>query len=1150
MRIERLDLIAYGRFEGRSLDGLGAPGVHLVHGANEAGKSTTLSALDQLLYGIDHNCRYAFAHGGSTRLGARLSTTEGVALEIVRRKKRKNSLVDAAGEPLGEDALAPFLGDVGRQTFVTEFALGSDELRRGGELLSSGEGDLAQLMAAARSGMRLNTLLEVIEERQKALYLRRGHKPSVNAGLGRLRNARQDVQAATLRPEQYRDAERAVADAELELANVSADLRNARQREQMLQLLKAHLPALDERREVEQRIAAIRADGPAAPDDIREQAPGLFTERSERLGMAKAHTAALADIDARLAEVEVDETLLRHGASIDRLNREVLAILEAVDGQRSGTGEAELLRTRAEARLRTVHPDASLTDTALYRVPRALLAKVKELRDQGIARRDALRLARGEAERRRHAREQAGKQLAELPPLEDVSELQAALDAVPRDLLTTMTDAEIGHEQQELRFRQLVAGLALPDMAPADLLHLRLPSGERLAEVEARDDELAQEERDLDKEVGRAQRELDECRAKLSGLTSGLTVPSHDQLRALRAGRDELIAVLSDDPAHRASLRAAVREADEAADGMVRHAKLVASRTALDERIAALEALIPRHRERLAELAAARTRTRQDWAGLWETFPADAPAIGGASALVADVDRLKDMARTLAETRIELDRRGERLAEHAARLEHLLRPAQDGRQSGDRPSALLAHLAELLEAGDARLAEHRSAVARRAEAEQELGRAEAELADAEAAVAVAERERDEHARTWRQFLTGAGLPAERDLDTALADVESLLEVAKDVDEAERIERGAARDEQRIGEFERLLQDTLRACRRDVPTTPLGWEQAVETLARDLREHRNSARRRDELQENRQKLSGELEQGEAELRGVDGRLQDFAERVEVGSFQELEAAVRRAEELREQASALMSVQKSLPRGRELDVLVEQAEQCSLDDLGSELAELRDDIAGLEERKDDSAGRLADARRHLDGLDGSGDAARAEQEFAQICAALADDAEEYLRLETARLAIVACMEEYRHSDQDSVLARASALFEQLSLGRYSGLELSDEERPSVRARTSGGHPRTPGELSEGTRDQLYLALRLATLERHADAGNTLPIAVDDIFMTFDEARTDAALHVLDGMADRFQVIVFTHHEHVVHNAEKTLPAGRCHVHRLTP
>jgi uncharacterized protein YhaN len=124
----------------------------------------------------------------------------------------------------------------------------------------------------------------------------------------------------------------------------------------------------------------------------------------------------------------------------------------------------------------------------------------------------------------------------------------------------------------------------------------------------------------------------------------------------------------------------------------------------------------------------------------------------------------------------------------------------------------------------------------------------------------------------------------------------------------------------------------------------------------------------------------------------------------------------------------------------------------------------------------------------------------------------------------------------------------MFTQLSRGRYAGLELSDEERPSIRAKSSTCTLLAPTALSEGTRDQLYLALRLATLERHAVVGNALPITVDDIFMTFDEARTEAALGVLDGLADRFQVIVFTHHEHVIRSAVKELLEGRCHLHQL--
>jgi uncharacterized protein YhaN len=88
-----------------------------------------------------------------------------------------------------------------------------------------------------------------------------------------------------------------------------------------------------------------------------------------------------------------------------------------------------------------------------------------------------------------------------------------------------------------------------------------------------------------------------------------------------------------------------------------------------------------------------------------------------------------------------------------------------------------------------------------------------------------------------------------------------------------------------------------------------------------------------------------------------------------------------------------------------------------------------------------------------------------------------------------------------------------------------------------------------LSDGTRDQLYLALRLATIERFAVHAEPLPLVLDDAFVHFDDARARAALTALADLAPRAQVLFFTHHERLVAIAEDALGA-RCTVHRLPP
>jgi uncharacterized protein YhaN len=78
-----------------------------------------------------------------------------------------------------------------------------------------------------------------------------------------------------------------------------------------------------------------------------------------------------------------------------------------------------------------------------------------------------------------------------------------------------------------------------------------------------------------------------------------------------------------------------------------------------------------------------------------------------------------------------------------------------------------------------------------------------------------------------------------------------------------------------------------------------------------------------------------------------------------------------------------------------------------------------------------------------------------------------------------------------------------------------------------------------LSDGARDQLYLALRLAGVEALITAGRVLPFVADDLFVNFDNERAAAGLGVLAELAQQTQVLCFTHHHHLVDLAAKAIP-----------
>ena len=80
-----------------------------------------------------------------------------------------------------------------------------------------------------------------------------------------------------------------------------------------------------------------------------------------------------------------------------------------------------------------------------------------------------------------------------------------------------------------------------------------------------------------------------------------------------------------------------------------------------------------------------------------------------------------------------------------------------------------------------------------------------------------------------------------------------------------------------------------------------------------------------------------------------------------------------------------------------------------------------------------------------------------------------------------------------------------------------------------------------MSTGTADQLYLALRIASVADYLRRAPPLPFIADDLFINFDDERAAAGFQVLGQLAEKTQVLFFTHHQHLADIASKTLGAS---------
>ena len=258
---------------------------------------------------------------------------------------------------------------------------------------------------------------------------------------------------------------------------------------------------------------------------------------------------------------------------------------------------------------------------------------------------------------------------------------------------------------------------------------------------------------------------------------------------------------------------------------------------------------------------------------------------------------------------------------------------------------------------------------------------------------------------------------------------------------------------------------------------------------------------------------------------------------------LPSAQARAEEAAQVAEAIERIEQQILErggGRALDDIVSDVVQLTSDQLSTELALVERHIEDLEARKENLEQIIGAERNELGHMDGSGRAAAAAERMQASLARIREGVQEYARLKLASLMLKRQVERYRAGHQAPLLKRGSQLFATLTCGSFEGLgtDFDERDQPVIVGIRSFGQTVGIDGMSEGTRDQLHLALRLAAIEEHLHR-QLLPVVFDDILINFDDQRAAATLEALGELARRTQVLFFTHHRRLVDLATIACP-----------
>lgn len=1140
MRFAQLTLERYGRFEDCTLNfRTGAPDLHVVFGANEAGKSTTLSAVSDLLFGFEPRSPFNFRFDYPLlRVGAVLEDDEGRAFACRRRKASSKTLVDAQDRPIEEGPLLAMLRGQNRERFRLGFSLDQTRLRQGGRDMVEARDDLGQALFAAGSGMTgVTAALAALESEADAIWGRRAAARRLYTTAEReLEDALRRSRDLQLKPKAWTDANTVLATRTEELSTLRRRQVELTAEHRRVERLRRIGPDMRRRTEMLVDLAAdtgvptlsAQAQGSAeAALTALEAAERATVTAEELLGELDAQAAALTPDDAALAALPVGEALAERRGAVQKAAVDLLRL----------RGELDEVRRREAALRVEVGAGAPAASRLTIGRLRELAGSHKEARSALVA----LEASTADAERLAAPLRSA---LADAPLNEGLRELVAAVDAARA--LGADIDARCAAQAAACERLASEARSALHRLAPwageADALAALPPvDGEEIADAQAAAARASDEAEAAVAETRSAQERMELLALKRRGLAEGGQAVPAERIAAVRSARDAawlpLRAYLAGDgplaeaPARAREFEEAVGEADAAADQRFALAEASGQVAALDAQAAEL-ALARAQAEARTEQALARGRVL---AGAWSDrlTQAGLPSLAPERLrgwLEARENALR--ARLAAQTaRAALDADLSRRADAARRLHAHLAPAATPTEGA---------LGGLLEAAERLRAEGEGRAQAFTTDRSELRALEAQLARLSRQTAEAQTRRDAALADWERERAALGLSLPIDAADvwlqALDELRGLAETATGLAaRVDGIERDAATFAADVG---RLADDLGQPGEID-PSRRLDALRARVATARSAADTRAGieAGRRTRLDA----VYAARAARDAALTSLAPRLAELR----LVDLAALPGALEASSRVRARREALAEVERrilSAGDGYALDALATGFAAEDPDALSDRLQVLDSDLEALAERVAEAADAVGAARLAAEALSTGPGAQDAAADAAAARAEMDAQAESYVLKRAEAVTLRWAVDRYREQRQNPLLARASALFASLTLGRYRELKIDyDAAAPRLLALCQDGESLVGVDaMSEGTSDQLFLALRLAAVEQALAAGVRLPFLADDLFVNFDDARAAAGLRVLADLARSTQVLIFTHHVHISDLARKTVDA----------
>lgn len=1136
MRFHRLDLLKYGKFTDRSIEFPSSKrDFHLVVGPNEAGKSTMRSAILDLLFGIPARSPHAFLHPlNELRLGASIGDrTDPLAFH--RAKAQKQTLRTPTDSVLPDNALVPYLGTADRSFFDQMFGLDHGRLVAGGNSILNAENDVGQVLFQSAAGIAsLGKIRDALmAEADKLWAPKKAAARAYYSAADLLEKANATLKEATIRPKVWAEANARLEAILAEIDTASDLLRRLEIDRSRLERVRRSAPFLQSVRDIERQLNEL-GTVVELPNDAASTLANASRDLATAEKLLELHRNEVEKTRQELESIQVDATVLELASDITSLEecRLRFSAYERDIGRREEEIKAHLAEVRkACEQLGWEYESDEILKARLPSVlARRELSRLS--RDHGgLA--QALRAAERAEQTKSTEIQQLSRELEEVNIGEVPSALRAALDSAraigdPESTLLTH-QSELSKAKAALTNAELALGKW--NLPISELAALQLPGPDELLRVAQDRNTLITDKRALDKRIQEQAEAVSVVELKIAQLKDIHRPTTPETVAQSRHERDTAWCAIKEgavSPQQGAEqFEASIRNADALADKRLENVEVAA---ALQNQQHQLQQAMLQQ----STLTGRLSQLKEEIAQFDKIWDETATAIGLPGMRLDDISEwLVKREKVLAAAAECQEAQGrvdilERVVDDATRA--LVTALQDAGQhvvDSEKLSVLCVQ-------AESHLRTREAAKVRRETLEGQLKAARQQAHVLVQASNDARAEMEAWQRAWSKALKKAALAQE----SKIGMVEGALELIAQLDD--RLEKVGQIRVERIdamkADLDGFAKQAVQISRRfGSDFDDCSPEQITRELVRRLSTARDAHAEASRLKEALRAANTEVRRMQEGIETASASLKPLLERTGSDSLAGLSEAIARSDARRHFLSALAIAKQQLVDGGDglsREQLEAEVDAVDLSQLTAELDYTTKEHAAAVQHQAALAAEKEKASSVLQTIGGSEAAALAEANRQEALAAMAEAAERYIKVYTAGRLLRWSIDRYREEKQGPLLGRAGAIFAKLTLGTFQRLVVDFEAQPmALEGQRADGKLVPISGMSDGTRDQLYLSLRLAALELHLDQASPLPFIADDLFINYDDGRSKAGFEALAALSEKTQVIYLTHHDHLI-------------------